>query len=36
MSSIVGLQGLEPTLKIIKFTRTIAVANKDQLFVVGI
>ena len=31
MSSIVGLQGLEPTLKIIKFTKTIAVANKESI-----
>ena len=29
MSSIVGLDGLDPTLKIIKFTKKIAIANKD-------
>ena len=28
MSSIVGLDGLDPTLKIIKFTKKIAIANK--------
>ncbi len=31
MSSIVGLQGLAPTLKIIKFTRKIAIANKESI-----
>ncbi len=31
MSSIVGLNGLAPTLKIIKFTKTIAIANKESL-----
>ena len=31
MSSIVGLNGLVPTLKIIKFTKTIAIANKESL-----
>ena len=35
MSSIVGIHGLEPTLKIIKFTKTIAIANRNLLFVVG-
>ena len=36
MSSIVGLKGLEPTLKLIKYTKTIAIAKKSLLFVVGI
>ena len=31
MSSISGLDGLEPTLKIIKKTKTIAIANKESL-----
>ncbi len=31
MSSIVGLQGLSPTLKIIKFTKKIAIANKESI-----
>ncbi len=31
MSSIVGLDGLEPTLKIIKFSKTIAIANKESI-----
>ncbi len=31
MSSIVGLDGLEPTLKIIKFTKKIAIANKESI-----
>ena len=31
MSSIVGLGGLEPTFKIIKFTRKIAIANKETI-----
>ncbi len=31
MSSIVGLDGLEPTMKIIKFTKTIAIANKESI-----
>ena len=31
MSSIVGIDGLEPTLKIIKFTNKIAIANKESL-----
>ena len=35
MNSIVGLDGLEPTLKIIKFTKNIAIANKSQLYVHG-
>ena len=30
MNSIVGLDGLEPTLKIIKHTKKIAVANKES------
>ena len=35
MSSITGLAGLEPTIKIIRFTKKIAIANKKQLFVHG-
>ena len=31
MSSIVGLDGLEPTIKIIKHTKTIAIANKESI-----
>ena len=31
MSSISGLDGLEPTLKIIKFTKKIAIANKESI-----
>ena len=31
MSSIVGLEGLEPTLKIIKFSKNIAIANKESI-----
>ncbi len=31
MSSIVGLDGLEPTVKIIKFTKKIAIANKESI-----
>jgi len=31
MSSIVGINGLEPTLKIIKFTKLIAIANKESI-----
>ncbi len=31
MSSIIGLDGLEPTVKIIKFTKKIAIANKESL-----
>ncbi len=31
MSSIVGISGLEPTLKIIKYTRLIAIANKESI-----
>ncbi len=31
MSSIVGLEGLEPTLKLIKFTKNIAIANKESI-----
>ena len=30
MSSISGLEGLEPTLEIIKASNNIAIANKDQ------
>ena len=31
MSSIVGIEGLDPTLKIIKFTKKIAIANKESI-----
>ena len=31
MSSISGLSGLEPTLKLIKHTKTIAIANKESI-----
>ena len=31
MSSIVGLNGLYPTLKVIKFTKKIAIANKESI-----
>ncbi len=31
MSSIVGLDGLDPTLKVIKFTKNIAIANKESI-----
>jgi len=31
MSSIVGIQGLEPTIKLIKFTKKIAIANKESI-----
>ena len=31
MSSIVGIDGLLPTLKLIKFTRVIAIANKESI-----
>ena len=31
MSSIVGIDGLEPTIRIIKHTRNIAIANKESL-----
>ena len=34
MNAISGLDGLEPTLKIIKYTNNIAIANKSQLYVV--
>ena len=36
MNSIVGLDGLLPTFKIIKHTNKIAIANKELLFVHGI
>ena len=36
MNSIVGLDGLLPTFKMIKHTKKIAIANKKQLFVHGI
>ena len=31
MSSIVGIDGLEPTINIIKHTKTIAIANKEAI-----
>ena len=31
MSSIVGINGLEPTLRLIKHTKTIAIANKEAI-----
>lgn len=31
MSSIVGIDGLEPTINIIRFTKTIAIANKESI-----
>ena len=31
MSSIVGIHGFEPTLSIIKFTKKIAIANKESI-----
>ncbi len=31
MSAIAGLEGLKPTLDIIKFTKTIAIANKESI-----
>ena len=31
MSSISGLEGLNPTLEIIKKTKTIAIANKESI-----
>ena len=31
MSSIVGIQGLNPTINIIKFTKKIAIANKESI-----
>ena len=31
MSSIVGLDGLDPTLKLIKYTKNIAIANKESI-----
>jgi len=31
MSSIIGIQGLLPTFKIIKFTKNIAIANKESI-----
>ena len=31
MSAISGFQGLEPTIKIIKFTKIIAIANKESI-----
>ena len=36
MSAVVGLQGLYPTLKSIKYTKKIAIANKESLYVDGI
>ena len=31
MSSIVGINGLDPTIKIIKYTKNIAIANKESI-----
>jgi len=31
MSSVTGVQGLEPTIKIVKFTKKIAIANKESI-----
>ena len=31
MSSIVGIEGLDPTFKVIKFTKNIAIANKESI-----
>ena len=31
MSSISGIQGLKPTIEIIKYTKTIAIANKESI-----
>ena len=31
MSSVSGIQGLEPTIKLIKFTKKIAIANKESI-----
>ena len=31
MSSVSGLEGLEPTIKIIKHTKKIAIANKESI-----
>ena len=31
MCAISGFQGLKPTLDIIKFTKTIAIANKESI-----
>ena len=31
MNAISGLSGLEPTIKIIKFTKKIAIANKESI-----
>ena len=32
MNAISGMDGLYPTIKIIKHTKKIAIANKDQLY----
>ena len=31
MNSIVGIDGLDPTLRIIKHTKKIAIANKESI-----
>ena len=31
MSSIIGINGLDPTYRIIKFTKKIAIANKESI-----
>ena len=35
MSAISGIEGLIPTIKIIKYTKKIAIANKSQSYAVG-
>ena len=35
MSSITGIDGLQPTIQSIKYTKKIAIANKGQLYVDG-
>ena len=35
MSAISGIEGLDPTLNIIKYTKKIAIANKEPLVVAG-
>ena len=31
MSSIIGIEGLQPSLEIIKYTKIIAIANKESI-----
>ena len=35
MSSISGIQGLKPTVEIIKYTKKIAIANKEAIIWMG-